>query len=325
MRKRLLLISIAPLLLSLLGMGVMRVAAVDYPAIYVYPTSIMDLALTTDENFTVSIMTDYTGDDINSYQFTLSYDPQILEGIHVGNGDLISADKDPTATFLPGNFNNTEGKLGLTGALFFFIFPPPFVTSGPGTLANVTFKVIGTGDSAITIGSDTKLIGWDSGQGSEYNIVDAFTMPTHIQHGYFDNTHATPTTHVFVAYDLEVSIHSNSSISAFQFNGSTKQLSFNVTGPSDTNGFCDISIPDDLLWGDFSVYKNASLLTEDVDYTQTYNGTHYIFNLAYIHSTHVIKIEGTEAIPEFPSYLILALFAIATLLAAMIGKRRLKQ
>ncbi|UCC33763.1 MAG: hypothetical protein JSW53_01815 [Candidatus Bathyarchaeota archaeon] len=325
MRKRLLLISIVPLLLSLLSMGVMRVGAVEHPAIYVYPTSVMDLALTTGETFTVSIMTDYTGDDVNSYQFTLSYDPQILEGIHVANGDLVNADKDPTATFLPGTFNNTEGRLSLTGALFFFIFPPPFVTSGPGTLANVTFTVVGTGDSAITIESETKLIGWDSGAGEEYNIIDAQTMPTHIQHGYFDNTHATPATHVFVTHDLEVSIRSNSSISAFQFNSSVKQLSFNAAGPSDTNGFCNVSIPDDLLWGDFSVYLNGSLLTEDVDYTQTYNGTHYTFNIAYIHSTHAIKIEGTEAIPEFPSYLILALFAIATLLAAIIGKGRLKQ
>jgi len=318
-------ISIIPLLVSLLSIGVIVVSAAEYPAIYVDPASIMDLTLTPGKNFTISIKTDYTGDDITSWQFNLTYDPNILNGVAVTNGDLITTDKDPNAQFLAGTFDNTAGELSLTGAFFFFIPPAkPAVTSGPGTLANVTFTVVGTGDSAITIGSPTKLIGWDSIENREFNIVDAFTMPEHIGHGYFDNMHATPVTRVFVTHTLEVSVHSNSSISAFDFNEVIKQLSFNVTGPSGTKGFCNVSIPDDLLWGEFSVYENDSLLTEDVDYTQVYNGTHYTFNLAYVHSTHVIKIVATEAIPEFPSFLIVALFMITTLLAGIVYKRKLK-
>jgi len=107
----------------------------------------------------------------------------------VTNGDLITKDKHPTAEFTPGPFNNTEGKLSLTGAFFFFYpwLPPPFVTSGPGTLANVTFIVIDYGASDIIFGNDTELIGWNFTTNMEYPIIDADVEPEHIEHGYFSN------------------------------------------------------------------------------------------------------------------------------------------
>jgi len=176
-------------LLSALSLNVVMVSGVEYPAIYVDPASIIEPTLTPGSNFTISIKTDYTGDDVTAWQFILSYNPQVLKGVEVTNGDLITTDKDASATLMPGPFDNTEGELSLTGAFFFFIpgLNPPIVTSGPGTLANVTFTVVGTGDSAITLGSDTKLVGWDIVEEEEYEIIDAFTMPFHIQHGYFRN------------------------------------------------------------------------------------------------------------------------------------------
>lgn len=189
MRKRPISTSIILLLtlslLSALTVNMTIVAAADYPAIYVDPASIIDGSLIPGSNFTVSIKTDYTGSDIIAYQFTLSYNPAIINGASVTNGDLITTDVSPYAQFMPGTFDNTEGKLSLTGAFFFYITPPPPTTSGPGTLANVTFDVVGTGDSAITLGSKTKLIGWDGSD--EYDIIDAQTMPFHIGHGYFRN------------------------------------------------------------------------------------------------------------------------------------------
>jgi len=109
----------------------------------------------------------------------------------VTNGDLITKDKDPTARFGTGTFNNTEGKLSMTNAYFFYVFPPPAVVPGPGILANVTFTVVGYGSSHITlVGYDTKLYGWNFTAGKQYIIINAETMPDHIQHGYFDNTKA---------------------------------------------------------------------------------------------------------------------------------------
>ena len=132
-----------------------------------------------------------------------------------------------------------------------------------------------------------------------------------------------PITRVFTATDaLQVTTYSNSSISSFQFNSSSKQLSFNVTGSTGTTGFCDVTIPDNLLWGEFSLYLNGSPLVKDMDYTQTYNGTHYTFHINYTHSTHTIEITGTEAIPEFPSALTLLLFMITTLIAVVFYRRK---
>ncbi|HEY4674907.1 MAG TPA: hypothetical protein VIH48_02505, partial [Candidatus Bathyarchaeia archaeon] len=131
-----------------------------------------------------------------------------------------------------------------------------------------------------------------------------------------------PTTRTYTPYAQKVEVSSNSSISEFQFNGTTKQISFKVIGANGTNGFCNITFPSDLLWGTISIYKDGLLLVKDVDYTQTYNATHYTFNIVYNHSTHTIEILGTEAIPEFPITCMLLLFIASMLLAVIACKRK---
>lgn len=134
-----------------------------------------------------------------------------------------------------------------------------------------------------------------------------------------------PITRKFTAYDsLQVEICSNSSISEFQFNITTKKLSFNITGPTGTGGFCNVTIPENMLWGNFSLFINGFQLEEGVNYTKTYNGTHYIFHITYAHSEHIIEIVGTEIIPEFPTNLILPLFIATTLVAAIFYRKKQK-
>jgi hypothetical protein len=108
------------------------------------------------------------------------------------NGDLIAAAKDPSATLVPGTFDNTLGKMSKTDAYFSYILPtPPPTTSGPGTLAYITFRVVGYGSSDITLGQDTKLVA--PGPPPEYLppnvIIDATTQPDHIGNGQFENIH----------------------------------------------------------------------------------------------------------------------------------------
>jgi len=336
MKKKLLFLLVLPLLtfniLAVLNLNTIRVSAGEYPAIYIEPEITVDPALTPGNNYTISVKTDYTGADINCWQFTLNYDPNILHGgvnkmdtwigdgvntrffttrkpvvpnsekVYVNqtrmekpanytidcdkgeitltllitdtwigdgvntrffttrkpvvpysdkvylnetqlsrnveysinydegeitlkivpdagaeikatynvppglgaeikttylyggvtNGDLIHPDKDTSATFNLGTFNNTQGTLSLTAAFFFYIFPPAPLTSGPGTLANVTFTVVGYGVSDITLGPETKLIGiTEEGYGNLYYIIDGQTMPNHIQHGTFLNIQPT--------------------------------------------------------------------------------------------------------------------------------------
>jgi parallel beta-helix repeat protein len=132
-----------------------------------------------------------------------------------------------------------------------------------------------------------------------------------------------PITRKFTAYDnIKVEICSNSSISEFHFSTTSKTLSFNVTGPAGASGFCNVTIPENLLWGDFSLFINGIPLTEGVNYTKTYNGTHYTFHTAYTHSEHIIEIIGTEVIREFPSAIIIPLLMALTVLAVAVAKRR---
>jgi len=177
-----------------------RVRVFKSPYIAVFPHSTVNPNLTIGTNYTISIKTDYDESDIQSYQFTLSYNPLVLHGVKVTNGDLITNATHPgDARFMPGTFNNTAGQLSMTTALFFFTEEPAPLTSGPGTLANITFTVVGTGDSGITLGteviSSTSLFGYtDEGYGHEYTVVDAETPDMgHVLHGYFRNTLAEVT------------------------------------------------------------------------------------------------------------------------------------
>jgi len=123
--------------------------------------------------------------------------------------------------------------------------------------------------------------------------------------------------------DYPVTVESDSAVLGFGFNQTEKNLRLNVTGTTGTAGSCDVIVPDSLLWGEFSLSMDGYPLVEGADYTQTHNGTHYLFHITYIHSTHTIEIVGTEAIPEFPAFLIMPLFMAATLIAIIAYRRRL--
>jgi hypothetical protein len=164
--------------------------------IAVVPDTIIDLNLTQGENFTVSIYTDYNGSDVWNWEFSLTYNPFVLKGVSLTNGDLIHTDKDPSANFLPGTFNNTIGKLSLTGAFFFYIPPEvPHTTSGPGVFANVTFTVVGMGDSNLTLGIDTRLKGYQETTG-HYDLINTIKpgggFSEHLLNGYFRNSAELP-------------------------------------------------------------------------------------------------------------------------------------
>ena len=102
---------------------------------------------------------------------------------------------------------------------------------------------------------------------------------------------------------------SNSSVSAFQFNGTA--ITFNVSGENRTIGFCRIRIPTTLMNGTYRVFVNG---TEAPHILLTFsNSTHSYLYFDYCHST-----KGVVIIPEFPLPIILLSFMISTLLAIMV-------
>jgi len=185
------LLLLALSLLNALNVNITGVSAVESPYIAVVPETIDDTTLTPGKNFTISIYTDYVGtseftDYIHAYQFALTYNPNVLNGVEVVNGDLIVGG---TSDFIAGPFDNEAGELSLTVGYYDVAGE---VTSGPGTLANVTFTVVGTGASDITIDSHSKLIGWNwFGDPNDYDIINAEEQPDQIQHGYFSNVPPT--------------------------------------------------------------------------------------------------------------------------------------
>ena len=285
-KKRVLLLALLLLtfsLLSTLNMNMTGVTAVTSPYIAVDPANISVPTLTPGENFTVSIYTDYTGSDVWAWEFTLTYDPSILHGVAVANGDLISVAKSPYATFMPGTFDNTAGKLSLTGAFFFFIpGTTPFTTSGPGTLANVTFTVVGYGSSDIILGKshpDTTVL-----KSPDTRIIDASLNPDQIGDGYFSNkggepTHDVHVVEVAVSNETHTNVNEtiaggNVTISVELRNEGTEPESVNVTVSYNTTlptliGFNDTFV---LPLGDSSIVSfswETPSVPENTTYTIT--------------------------------------------------------
>jgi parallel beta-helix repeat protein len=113
-----------------------------------------------------------------------------------------------------------------------------------------------------------------------------------------------------------VEIISNSTISNFRINMTEKTIRFNAAGETGM-GFCRIIIPNIIiqtLWlNNYAVLVNG-LPIEFRNWTDTENTYIYV---NYTHSEHEIII-----VPEFPSAIILTLFMVFTMLAAVFAKKR---
>jgi parallel beta-helix repeat protein len=121
--------------------------------------------------------------------------------------------------------------------------------------------------------------------------------------------------------DYIITTCSNSTVSDLSFNQTLKQLSLSVSGLSGTTGFCNITVPAELMSGDFSLYLDDVALVEGVDYVESFNGTHYLFSISYEHSNHIIELFSTNVIPDFVGWLFLPFLMSATLLGFALRKR----
>jgi hypothetical protein len=119
-----------------------------------------------------------------------------------------------------------------------------------------------------------------------------------------------------------ISAVSNSTISELTFDPTAKEIDFKVSGESGTKGYCRLTIPTNLVWGELSVYIDDTLLIKNIDYTETTEGTNTILQINFSHSTHSFRIIGTEAVPEFPSGVLIGLIVIPTIAMALIFRRR---
>ena len=114
--------SIILLILSLLGgltVNTIKVSSEETPAIYIDPAETWNTSLTPGMNYQISIRTNYTGDDIWSYQFQLEYNPNVLHG-GINNTDTWTADPGQiyfVTTIYPGKILEDSEKVYVNGTL----------------------------------------------------------------------------------------------------------------------------------------------------------------------------------------------------------------
>jgi parallel beta-helix repeat protein len=117
-----------------------------------------------------------------------------------------------------------------------------------------------------------------------------------------------------------VSLKGNSTVSMFRFTQSDKKITFTVTGPGGTMGWCNVTIPKSLLRGSpWKIMLNNTDITPQATITQ--NQTHTFVYFTYDHAPHAVQIIGTAAIPEFPTNIVLATALILMSVLAFLKKK----
>jgi len=122
-----------------------------------------------------------------------------------------------------------------------------------------------------------------------------------------------------------ITVYSNSTVTHLVFNQTQAQISFNVTGSNGSKGYCNITIPKDLLKGPWT-YTMDGETPSVMDISEDENATHSFIYFTYIHAgTFRIAIQGAWVVPEFPSTIILTIFMLTTIILIVLTRyRRLK-
>jgi len=166
----------------------------------------------------------------------------------------------------------------------------------------------GIGDSGYRVNSDPKtppeLVQFD-----KYPLM-----------GMFNSYNVTYYAPAFEPHACNVTVISNSTISDFGApiwieHPEVIFLIFNASGAEGSTGFCRVSFPTAMMNGTYHVSVNGTEIPYTLLLCSDANMSYLYFN--YTHSTETIVI-----VPEFPSFLILPLLFIATLLAGVVYRRK---
>jgi len=150
------------------------------------------------------------------------------------------------------------------------------------------------------------------GIGDTSHVIDANNQDNYPLMGMFSSFNTS------LGYDANVI--SNSTIEDFEYFEGNPTIIIHVSNmtSNQTFGFIRICIPHALMNETYQVIVNG---TEPyfVNYALYDNGTHRWIYFAYEHSTLEIDI-----IPEFPSFILLPLVMLVTLLTALVYRRKLQ-
>jgi hypothetical protein len=114
------------------------------------------------------------------------------------------------------------------------------------------------------------------------------------------------TFHLAVAFgdnNYPCSIVTNSMITNFTFSQPHKLIRFNIDALAESNRHCNVTLPQQLLGGPYTVLVDGNMITP----LTTTNTTHTVLAFTYAVNASQIEIIGTTVIPETPIRLILLL------------------
>ena len=150
----------------------------------------------------------------------------------------------------------------------------------------------------------------DDGIGDSSHVLDEENRDNYPLMGMFSNFDTSLAEYV--------NIVSNSTVETFEYfeNNSTIRIFVLNMTTEQTFGFCRVCIPHVLMSEPYNVTVNGANPIR-WNYTLYDNGTHTWIYFVYEHSKLEILI-----VPEFPSYIVLPIFMIATLLTVIIYKRK---
>jgi hypothetical protein len=165
---------------------------------------------------------------------------------------------------------------------------------------------------------------WSNYNGSDSNLDEIGEAPYVINEENQDNYPLMSPVNIFDAGTWEwipysIFVMGNSTVSDFRFNPESALIQYDVDGENGTTGFCRVTIPKDLL----TTEANWTVLVEGTSVTPIVNedAKNTYIHLTYNHSTKTVEIIGTDAIPEFPSWIIPPLFLV--MLSVIVVKKKL--
>ncbi len=178
-RKHQLLSFLIVMMLAITMLGNVKPAkAQELPNIYVVPAAIIDTHLTPGDTFTVDVMITEVF-EVYGWGFYCYFKPSVLQVVSIVHGDFF----EPDTWYWNYKISNAMGYV--TGAANFDPMLPLWL-DGSGTLATITFSVVGVGITALDL-VNTKL----------NTLIGGVSVP--IEHtatdGLFDNriANALPT------------------------------------------------------------------------------------------------------------------------------------
>jgi hypothetical protein len=249
------------------------------------------------------------------FEFKLGFDGTLLEPINITEGPFLKAFGE---TYMVQIIKQNYVHVGL------LLLPQEdgnwtSFPEGSGTLATIFFNVThGPSIAADLVLYDT-LIGDCTAKPIPHLVTSGhydFAVETLIHYITWTDP-ATNETYTFM-----VETKSNSTVNNIEFNQLHRYLTFTVTGPDDTIGFCNITIPQKLLCSEPDEWL-IIVGGNSVAYEVVQNETHTSIYFAYSLSTKTVYIFGTTVIPEISMVSIQIIFLIMAAIAVILLKAKI--